>query len=86
MTEIKSLIDKCKNLIATCEDMEMTLWKNECILDKQRSIIHNILCKNEYIELAKFQKAEIAKYRKIDRLNKKKEEAERYNGWGIMYW
>jgi len=86
MTEIKSLIDKCKTLIATCDDMEMMLWKNESMLSNHLYNINSILLKKKHIELAKFQKAEIAKYRKIDRLNKKKEEAERYNGWGIMYW
>ena len=86
MTEIKSLIDKCKTLIATCDDMEKMLCKNKCVLEKH---IYNI----KSIQLEKAQEEykllckERARINRLGRLEKKKkEEAERYKGWGRMYW
>ena len=73
MTEIKSLTNDCKNLCIVIQNN----------VDELKTHINNIKKyeqeqqKKKYVELKKEQN----RINRIGRLNKKKEEAERYKGW-----
>ena len=89
-TEIKTLLNDIEDIRISCLDTRLVIfsirWKLEKLIEKcePKKIIDPPMTPQEQYKLLCKERARI---NRIGRLEKKKaEEAERYKGWGIMYW